>query len=93
MILINDPQMLSQIRKRLCRYKDVLKTYKFVPTNHEKNYSRTARTIHKAVKTVAESYISDAAKEIKTINGANNTAFLIPQSLFTVPGRGKVLLR
>ena len=40
----------------------------------KKNYLKIAETIHKAVNTVAESCISDAAKEIKTINSANNTA-------------------
>ena len=40
----------------------------------KKNYLKIAGTIHKAVKTVAESCMSDAVKEIKTINSANNTA-------------------
>ena len=31
----------------------------------KKNYSKVARTVYKAVKTVAESCMSDAAKEIK----------------------------
>ena len=37
--------------------------------------------------------MSDAAKEIKTINGVSDILFLIPQSLMMVPGRGKILLR
>ena len=62
------------------------------PRMTKKSYSKIARTIHKAVKTVAESCISNATKEIKTINGANDT-FLIPQSLILVPGKGVVLLQ
>ena len=45
------------------------------PRMTKKSYSIIARTIHKAVKTVAESCISNAAKEIKTISGANDTIF------------------
>ena len=54
--------------------KKFLTIMNFLPPMTKKNYSKIARTIHKAVKTVAESSMSDAAKEIKTINGANDTA-------------------
>ena len=43
------------------------------PPMTKKNYSKIALTIYKAVKTVAESCMSDAAKGIKTINGASDT--------------------
>ena len=62
----------------------------------KKNYSRIARTVCKAVKTVAESCMSDAAsaKEIKAIKMLLVILlFLIPQSLMMVPGRGEVLLQ
>ena len=44
------------------------------PPMTKKNYLKIAGTIHKAVKTVAEACMSDAVKEIKTINSADNTA-------------------
>ena len=43
------------------------------PPMTKKNYSKIARTVYKAVKTVAESCMSDAAKEIKAINGVSDT--------------------
>ena len=47
---------------------DILNNYELATTyDWKKNYSKIARTIHKAVKTVAGSCTSDAAKEIKTI--------------------------
>ena len=39
----------------------------------KKNYSKIARTVYKAVKTAAESFMSDAAKEVKIINGVSDT--------------------
>ena len=61
-----------QTGKRLCWYEDILNNYEFA-TTRLKNRSKIARTIHKAVKTVAELCMSNAAKEIKTNNGVSNT--------------------
>ena len=62
------------------------------PLPMTKKNSKLHRTIHKVVKTVAESCLSDATKKVKAINGANNTS-LVPQSLMIVPGRGVTLLQ
>ena len=43
------------------------------PPMTKKNYTKIARTIHKAVKSVAQSTINEAAKEIKTMNGVNDS--------------------
>jgi len=42
------------------------------PPMTKKNYSKIARTIHKAVKSVAQSTMNEAAKEIKTMNGVDS---------------------
>ena len=54
----------------LCWYEDILNLtiMNLPPPMIKKNYSKIALTIYKAVKTVAESCMSDAAKGIKTIN-------------------------
>lgn len=45
----------------------------FVGNLLKSSIQKIAQIIQKAVKTVAESCISDAVKEIKTINSANDT--------------------
>ena len=44
------------------------------PPMTKKKYSKITQTTHKAVKTVAESCMSDAAREIKIVSAANDTA-------------------
>ena len=62
-----------RLRKDNAGMKTFLTIMNLPPPVTKKNYSKTARTIHKAVKTVAESCMSDAAKEIETISGASDT--------------------
>ena len=59
--------------KRLSGMKTFLTIMNLPPPMTKKNYSKIARTVYKAVKTVAESCMSDAAKEIKAINGVSDT--------------------
>ena len=68
MILINDLYMLYTDWEKVILVKTFSTIMNLPPLMTEKkNYSKIARTIHKAVKTVAGSCTSDAAKEIKTI--------------------------
>ena len=62
-----------RLRKDYAGMKTFLTIMNLPPPMTKKNYSKIARTIHKAVKTVAKSCMSDAAKEIETVNGASDT--------------------
>ena len=44
------------------------------PPVTKQKYSKITQTTHKASKTVAESCMSDAAREIKIVSAANDTA-------------------
>ena len=44
------------------------------PSMTKKNYGKIAGTIHKAVKSIAQSTMNEAVKEIKTMNGVNSSA-------------------
>lgn len=61
------------------------------PPMTKKNYSKIARLILKAVKSVAQSTMNEPAKEIKTMV-LMTLLFSIPQYLMMVPGRGVVFL-
>ena len=72
--------MLYADWEKVMLVKTFLKIMNLPPPMTEKNYSKIAWTIHKAVKTVAGSCMSDTAKEIKTITWFLRGSQVLPQN-------------